>query len=129
MPGPIGTRHPVTRPFRAFPSAAGHVVMAIRTVPQWERFVRLVGREAWLADPRFKDKTQRTRHHAAHEPLVAAVTRTRATADWLAALEAADVPCAPTAPNSASPRARFSPAWPACGPRNWRSCGEGGVVV
>ena len=55
----------------------------------------MLGRDEWLAGPRFKDKTQRTRHHAAREPLMNEVTRTRTTADWVAAPEAIDAPCGP----------------------------------
>ena len=95
VPGPSRTRHPSTAPFQAFPSADGYVVVAVSTEAQWERFVRALGQAAWLADPRFKDRTERTRQHAALEPLISAVTRTRVTVAWLAALEAADVPCGP----------------------------------
>ena len=48
-----------------------------------------------IDDPRFVDNGARVRHRDELRPLLAASFATRSSADWLAALDAAQVPCGP----------------------------------
>ena len=79
---------------RPFETRDGHVCVLIYNDGQWRRFFGLVGRPGMLDDPRFRDHGARTRHVREIYAEVAAILRTRTTAEWLAALEQADIPCA-----------------------------------
>ena len=52
-------------------------------------------RPEWLDDPRFKSARLRQENIDDRLNLTQSVLRTRSSAEWLARLEAADVPCAP----------------------------------
>jgi CoA:oxalate CoA-transferase len=95
VPGRIGSRHPLVTPFQAFETADSPLVVCCDTEAQWQALCRAAELEHQLDDPRFADGNARTRHHAALEPLLAQVFRTRTRAEWLGLLAAADVPCGP----------------------------------
>lgn len=81
---------PDRRPFR---TADGWIAVLPYTDRQWRAFLTEIGREDvatqdWFADPR-----QRQARIGELYALVAAALPARATAAWIAALEARDVPC------------------------------------
>ncbi len=86
-PGPIGSRHPLTTPFQAFPTSDGHLVIA--GVKDWPLFCGLIDRDDLVADPRFENNGLRTKNHAELEPELNAVFRTKSTAEWVAILSPA----------------------------------------
>lgn len=96
-PKPLGTRHPLTTPFQAFPTADGYIVIAIApgAENQWEVFCATIGRPELIDDPRFKTPGLRTQNHAVLEPLLNESLRTRTTADWLREFDAIGLPCGP----------------------------------
>jgi CoA:oxalate CoA-transferase len=81
VPGRIGTRHPLTTPFQAFPTKDGWVVVA--GVKDWELFCAAIDRDELILDERFKTNPLRTQHHADLEPILFEVFRERTTAAWL----------------------------------------------
>jgi CoA:oxalate CoA-transferase len=83
-PGPIGTRHPLTTPFQAFPAADGWFVIA--GVKDWALFCARIGRDDLIFDERFSTNPLRTQNHAELEPILFDVFRTRTLAEWLAEL-------------------------------------------
>lgn len=82
--GRIGTRHPLTTPFQAFPTKDGWVVVA--GVKDWELFCAAIGRDELILDERFATNPLRTSNHALLEPLLNETFLTRTTAEWLEAL-------------------------------------------
>ena len=95
-PGRHGNAHPNIVPYEAFETADGRLVVAVGSERQWVRFCEtLVGVPALAADPRFASNGERVVNRDVMRPLLAARLRTRANADWQAALEAAEVPCGP----------------------------------
>jgi CoA:oxalate CoA-transferase len=84
VPGRIGTRHPLTTPFQAFPTKDGWLVLA--GVKDWQLFCAAIGRDDLMFDPRFSTNPLRTAHHAELEPLLNETFATRTTAEWLSAL-------------------------------------------
>jgi crotonobetainyl-CoA:carnitine CoA-transferase CaiB-like acyl-CoA transferase len=63
---------------------------------QWRSFFRLIGEEERLAsDPRFATHGQRAANIDAVYAFVADSLKTRTTAEWIALLDAADIPVAP----------------------------------
>ena len=93
LPVRRGNGHPNIVPYQVFPSADGHVVLAAGNDAQFERFCAVAGCPELAADPHFATNAARVRHRDALVPLLAARTRTKSTADWIAALETAKVPC------------------------------------
>ncbi|MEO8143140.1 MAG: CoA transferase [Betaproteobacteria bacterium] len=70
----------------------GYVCVLVYNDKQWRAFFELIGRPDLLTDPRYATPTARSRHFDESNRLVAEAMRTRSTADWIAALEAADIP-------------------------------------
>ncbi|MEX2080153.1 MAG: CaiB/BaiF CoA-transferase family protein [Dehalococcoidia bacterium] len=96
-PGPIGTRHPSSTPFQAFPTADGHLVVALGFGEEnpWAVFCGILGLPELVDDERFATSPRRTARHAELEPVLAAAFRARTTAEWLEDLLAAGIPCGP----------------------------------
>jgi CoA:oxalate CoA-transferase len=96
-PKAIGTRHPSSTPFQAFPTQDGYIVIALGFGLEnvWGMFCSLIGHPELLYDPRFETPGLRTRNHAELEPILIDGLKTRTTAEWLAEFEAIDIPCGP----------------------------------
>ena len=60
---------------------------------QFAKFCEVAGHPALAQDERFARNQNRVRHRAVLVPQLEAIMKTRSKADWLAALEAAKVPC------------------------------------
>ncbi|MBM3940720.1 MAG: CoA transferase [SAR202 cluster bacterium] len=97
VPGRIGSRHPVNVPFQSFATADGYIVVAMITddLSQWKAFCDAIERPALGNDPRFKDNRSRWLHFTELEPLLAEPFTSKPSAEWLAILDAAGVPCGP----------------------------------
>jgi len=61
----------------------------------WGGVTRALERPDWLADARFATPAARDRHVNERLQMTQEVLLTRTTAEWMAVLEANDVPCAP----------------------------------
>jgi CoA:oxalate CoA-transferase len=96
-PKPIGTRHPLTTPFQAFPTKDGRIVLALSwgVENQWELFCATIGRADLIDEPRFDTPGLRTRHHAELEPMLNEALRRRTTEEWLREFDAIGLPCGP----------------------------------
>jgi CoA:oxalate CoA-transferase len=97
VPGPLGTRHPSTTPFQAFPTADGWMVIALYwgVENQWELFCVTIGKPGLIDDPRFDTPGLRTRHHAELEPILNEALSRKTTAEWLREFDAIGLPCGP----------------------------------
>jgi crotonobetainyl-CoA:carnitine CoA-transferase CaiB-like acyl-CoA transferase len=98
-PGRAGNAHQNIVPYQVFevaPAADGskeHLILAVGNDTQYARFCEIAGRPDLAADPRFAKNRDRVRNRALLVPMLESIMRSRAKADWLAALEAAKVPC------------------------------------
>ncbi len=90
-----GNAHPQVVPYEVFPTADGHIILAIGNDGQFERFCQVAGCAELAEEARFKTMSQRIVHRAELIPLIAEVMRTRTKAEWIQVLEAATVPCGP----------------------------------
>jgi len=97
VPGPLGTRHPSATPFQAFPTADGHIVVALGfgVENQWGLLNAILGTPELIDDERFETGPKRTRNHAVLEPLLVQAFKKRTTAEWYEDLLAAGIPCGP----------------------------------
>ncbi len=84
---------PERRPFRTLD---GYVCVLMYNDKQWQGFFRLIGREdLFRDDPRFNSHENRSSRIAEANAFVAGEMLKRSTAEWLQALDEADIPCAP----------------------------------
>jgi len=95
VPGPLGSRHPSITPFEAFASADGHLIIAAGNDGLFRKLCDVLGRPELVDDVRFCSNQARSSNADALKLAIEGALRERTRADWLAALEAAGVPCGP----------------------------------
>jgi crotonobetainyl-CoA:carnitine CoA-transferase CaiB-like acyl-CoA transferase len=95
VPGRAGNAHQNIVPYQVFSVADGHLIVAVGNDAQFTRLCAVLGEAALAEDSRFVTNAGRVRHRAALVPRLAALLRLRTRHEWLAALEAAQVPCGP----------------------------------
>jgi crotonobetainyl-CoA:carnitine CoA-transferase CaiB-like acyl-CoA transferase len=94
-PRRAGNAHQNIVPYQVFEVADGHIILAVGNDQQFDRFCAVAGCPELARDECYARNAQRVRHRDKLVPLLAARLRQRSRADWLAALEAAKVPCGP----------------------------------
>jgi crotonobetainyl-CoA:carnitine CoA-transferase CaiB-like acyl-CoA transferase len=78
-----------------YQTADGYMTVAVMSDREWAGVTRALERPDWLADARFATPAARDRHVNERLAMTQDVLLTRTTAEWMAVLEANDVPCAP----------------------------------
>lgn len=71
------------------------MLLAIGNDGQFTRFCEVAGHPALALDERYATNPQRVQHRDSLVPQLMEITRTRSTAEWIAALEHKAVPCGP----------------------------------
>jgi crotonobetainyl-CoA:carnitine CoA-transferase CaiB-like acyl-CoA transferase len=94
-PQRAGNAHQNIVPYQVFEVADGHLILAVGNDSQFVKFCNVAGLPDIPRDARFARNAERVRHRTTLVPLLAAVMKTRTRSEWLAALEAAKVPCGP----------------------------------
>jgi crotonobetainyl-CoA:carnitine CoA-transferase CaiB-like acyl-CoA transferase len=95
VPGRLGNAHPNIVPYQAFDTLDGTIAVAVGSERQWPRFCRALGLPALADDPAFATNGARVSNRATLLPTLAERFAERSTDEWLAALDAADVPAGP----------------------------------
>ena len=99
IPGRMGNAHQNIVPYQVFevaPAADGskdHLILAIGNDSQFLKFCSVAKIPEVGANPLFVKNSDRVRNRAQLVPMLEAVMKARSKPDWLAALEAAKVPC------------------------------------
>jgi crotonobetainyl-CoA:carnitine CoA-transferase CaiB-like acyl-CoA transferase len=100
-PQRAGNAHQNIVPYQVFEVAPAddggkdHLILAVGNDSQFARFCEVAGRPELARDARYARNQDRVRNRGELVPLLEGIMRTRRKADWLAALEAAKVPCGP----------------------------------
>ncbi len=94
VPQPQGRGHPSIVPYGAFECSDGWAALATFNDRLWGRAAKGLGLEALAADPRFDTNPKRLALREEFMPIVEARFRTRTVAEWVAIMEALDVPLA-----------------------------------
>jgi len=94
-PGRLGNAHPNVVPYETFDTADGTIAVAVGSERQWPRFCRSLGLPALADDPRYASNGDRVTNRADLIPTLAARFAERPSAEWLAALDAAEIPAGP----------------------------------
>ena len=99
VPGRMGNAHQNIVPYQVFEVAPAddgskdHLILAVGNDTQYVKFCAVADRPELGVNPLFAKNRDRVLNRAQLVPILEAVLRTRSKADWLAALEAAKVPC------------------------------------
>jgi len=94
-PERLGNAHPNIVPYETFDTADRPIAVAVGSERQWPRFCEVLGMPELATDPRFATNGDRVVRRTTLRPILAARLRERGAAAWLAALDAASIPCAP----------------------------------
>ena len=94
-PRRLGNAHPNIVPYQDFPSADGDFLLAVGNDSQFRKFCEVAGQREWADDSRFISNKARVANREVLIPLIRQATVFKTTAEWIAALEQAGVPCGP----------------------------------
>jgi crotonobetainyl-CoA:carnitine CoA-transferase CaiB-like acyl-CoA transferase len=94
-PGRLGNAHPNIVPYETFETGDDPIVVAIGSERQWPRFCEAMGLSELALDPRFATNGDRVVHRAELRPILARRFAGDSAQSWLAALDAASIPCGP----------------------------------
>jgi crotonobetainyl-CoA:carnitine CoA-transferase CaiB-like acyl-CoA transferase len=94
-PTRLGNAHPNIVPYQSFVAADGHLIVAVGNDAQFRRFVEALGAPELADDARFATNQARVKHRETLIPLLQRPMLDRTKDQWLAALEAAQVPAGP----------------------------------
>ena len=95
VPQQAGNDHPTSIPTGVFATSDGYVNIAAAGDLIWRRLAHALGLDALVTDPLYADGKARSGNRHSLNAAIEAVTRTRSSADWVAAFEQAEVPCGP----------------------------------
>ena len=93
--GRLGNAHPNIVPYQVFPTADGHIIVAIGNDAQFRRFCDFAGRSELADDERFAANDARVRNRDRLAPLLRAVFEVKPSAYWLEGLERRKIGCGP----------------------------------
>jgi crotonobetainyl-CoA:carnitine CoA-transferase CaiB-like acyl-CoA transferase len=94
-PAQSGNAHPNIVPYQDFPTSDGAMIVAVGNDGQFARFANALGAPEWAGDERYATNGARVINRAGLVAMIAERTAERTTKDWVALLEAANVPCGP----------------------------------
>jgi crotonobetainyl-CoA:carnitine CoA-transferase CaiB-like acyl-CoA transferase len=94
-PRRLGNAHPSIVPYQDFPTADGDMILAVGNDNQFAKLCGVMGRPDLAVDVRFATNTVRVANRTTLIPIMRGITTQRTTESWIAALEAAGVPCGP----------------------------------
>ena len=92
-PARAGNAHQNIVPYQVFEVADGHLILAVGNDSQFVKFCAVAGEPGLALDTRYARNADRVKNRTVLVPLLAKLMKHRSKADWLAALEAAKVPC------------------------------------
>ena len=93
--GPLGSAHQSQAPYQAFQTSDGWLTIGANTPNTWAGLCRTIDMTEEVDDERYADATRRHARRGELLDVIESRTRTRTTADLLAKLGEAGVPCAP----------------------------------
>ncbi len=95
VPGRLGTAHPNIAPYQAFPTADGHIMIAVGNDRQFAACARCCGLTQLAQDARFRRNQDRLQNRDALVTLMTQALRKGSCEHWIAELADAGVPCSP----------------------------------
>ncbi len=94
-PARLGQAHRGSSPYQIIGTSDGWITLGAAQQNFWERMCDIVGVPEFKTDPRFRTNADRVAHNDLLIELLQAKFSGNTTAHWLAALDAAGIPCGP----------------------------------
>ncbi|HZQ38639.1 MAG TPA: CoA transferase [Dehalococcoidia bacterium] len=94
-PGRMGSAHPLSAPYQAFPTADGQIVIGAGGQPLYRRLCAVLGVAELIADPRFDTQPKRMQRYQELAALLSERTRLQSSEQLLCALAEAGIPAGP----------------------------------
>jgi crotonobetainyl-CoA:carnitine CoA-transferase CaiB-like acyl-CoA transferase len=94
-PARQGSGSPYIAPYGGYRTKDSMLIVTAGNNSLFQKLAVVVGHPEWVDDPRFHTNSDRVGNRAALEDLLNDALSSRTTDDWVRALEAAGVPCAP----------------------------------
>jgi crotonobetainyl-CoA:carnitine CoA-transferase CaiB-like acyl-CoA transferase len=94
-PDRFGNAHPNIVPYETFPTADGHIALAVGSDGQYRRFCEVVERLELWQDERFQTNAGRVENRNILIPLLNELFQARTTAEWIDLLVEAGIPVGP----------------------------------
>lgn len=91
----MGNSHPNVAPYEVFPTTDGHMVLAVGTDNQYQKFCAAVDRPDLAADPAYRTNGDRIRNRRSLSAQVRDIIGQKTTEEWLTMFGAVGVPCGP----------------------------------
>ncbi len=91
----MGNAHPNIVPYQVFPTADGHLIIAVGNDRQFKSLVEALGDESLASDPQYLSNKDRVANRQQLVPILTALTIKQSTAYWSNALDKAQVPHGP----------------------------------
>jgi len=95
IPQRMGNAHSNMVPYQVFKCKAGDIIIAVGNDAQYGALCNLIGREDLRTNPDYSTVPQRNRNRKALIPLIAQAMLAQTMEEWVALLEAKNVPCGP----------------------------------
>ena len=94
-PEPLGSAHPLNAPYQAFQTRDGWINIGAANQSNWLRFLDVIGAPELDADDRFSSNAQRSNNLQALIEILNSHMVLDTTENWLARMEAAQLPAGP----------------------------------
>jgi CoA:oxalate CoA-transferase len=95
IPGPLGARHPTITPFQAFRTKDGYLIIAAGNDSLFVKTCEALGKPEWATLPEYKTNALRLKSWVRLQDEIEAVLKNKTTAEWIAIIGKAGVPCGP----------------------------------
>jgi CoA:oxalate CoA-transferase len=95
IPGPLGARHPTITPFQAFRTKDGYLIIAAGNDSLFVKTCEALGKPEWATLPEYKTNALRLKSWVRLQDEIEAVLKDKTTAEWIAIIGKAGVPCGP----------------------------------
>lgn len=95
VPEPQGSAHPNLAPYQAFPTADGHIVIAVGNDSLWRKMCQALALPELAKDARFATNADRVVHRDELVDILSERFKQRSTNDWWPLLDEAGVPAGP----------------------------------
>ena len=93
--GQVGNEHPTSMPTNRYLTTDGAVNIAVAGNQTWQRLCKALGRQDWAEDEGFDTNPKRAARRDELNAGIAEIIATRSSAEWVADLTEAGVPCGP----------------------------------
>lgn len=93
--GQVGNEHPTSMPTNRYLTTDGAVNIAVAGDQTWQRLCKALGRQDWAKDEGFDSNAKRAARRDELNTGIAEIIATKSSAEWVAQLTEAGVPCGP----------------------------------